>query len=85
MHDGVRLHHRSLTPLFLGGTGQAREKTSRRCQARWAGLGRRVAEGLKERGWPWRSESLKWEPPGRMDTEMSEWARNGVRPYPPAA
>ncbi len=47
-------------------------KTSRRCQARWAGSGRRVAWGAKESGRPWRSASLKCDPPGRMDSAMSD-------------
>ena len=46
-------------------------KTSRRCQARCTGSGRRVALGAKESEWSWRSASLKWEPPGRMDSAMS--------------
>lgn len=38
------------------------------------GLGRGVAWGAKESGRPSRSASVKWEPPGRMDSAMSDLA-----------
>ena len=38
------------------------------------GVGVEGGLGLKDRRRPWRSERLKWLPPGRMDSEMSDLA-----------